>query len=76
MKYLNKSISIKNYILIINIAIPMIIANLSTPLLGLVDTAIVGRISIEQIGSIAIGSTILSFVYFCFGSIFFGQSIV
>ena len=67
MKYLNKSISIKNYILIINIAIPMIIANLSTPLLGLVDTAIVGRISIEQIGSIAIGSTILSFVYFCFG---------
>ena len=67
MKYINKSISIKNYFLIINIAIPMIISNLSTPLLGIVDTAIVGRISIEQIGAIAIGSTILSFIYFCFG---------
>jgi len=67
MKYLNKSLTKKNYLLIINIAIPMIIANLSTPLLGIVDTAIVGRISIEQIGAIAIGSTILSFIYFCFG---------
>ena len=67
MKYINKSISIKNYFLIINIAIPMIISNLSTPLLGIVDTAIVGRISVEQIGAIAIGSTILSFIYFCFG---------
>ena len=45
----------------------MIIANLSTPLLGIVDTSIVGRISVEQIGAIAIGSTLLSFVYFCFG---------
>ena len=67
MKNINKSISIKNYFLIINIAIPMIISNLSTPLLGIVDTAIVGRISVEQIGAIAIGSTILSFIYFCFG---------
>jgi len=67
MKYLNKPLSKKNYLLIINIAIPMIIANISTPLLGIVDTAIVGRVSIEQIGSIAIGSTILSFIYFCFG---------
>jgi len=67
MKYLNKSLSKKNYLIIVNIAIPMIIANLSTPLLGIVDTAIVGRISVEQIGAIAIGSTILSFIYFCFG---------
>ncbi len=67
MKYLNKSQSKKNFKLILNIAIPMIIANLSIPLLGLVDTAIVGRINIEQIGSVAIGSTILSFIYFCFG---------
>ena len=67
MKYLNKSLSKKNYFIIINIAIPMIIANLSTPLLGIVDTSIVGRISVEQIGSIAIGSTLLSFIYFCFG---------
>ena len=58
---------IKLYKLIISIAIPMILSNISTPLLGLIDTSIIGRISIEQIGAIAIGSTILSFIYFCFG---------
>ena len=44
----------------------MIISNISTPILGIVDTSIIGRISIEQIGAIAIGSSLLSFVYFCF----------
>ena len=58
---------IKLYKLIISIAIPMILSNISTPLLGLIDTSIIGRISIEQIGAIAIGSSILSFFYFCFG---------
>ena len=56
----------KNYKLIIAIAIPMIISNISTPILGIVDTSIIGRISVEQIGAIAIGSSLLSFVYFCF----------
>ena len=58
---------IKLYKLIISIAIPMILSNISTPLLGLIDTSIIGQISIEQIGAIAIGSSILSFFYFCFG---------
>ena len=56
----------KDYKLIVAIAIPMIISNISTPILGIVDTSIIGRISIEQIGAIAIGSSLLSFVYFCF----------
>ena len=56
----------KYYKLIIAIAIPMIISNISKPILGIVDTSIIGRISIEQIGAIAIGSSLLSFVYFCF----------
>ena len=56
----------KYYKLIIAKAIPMIISNISTPILGIVDTSIIGRISIEQIGAIAIGSSLLSFVYFCF----------
>ena len=56
----------KYYKLIIAIAIPMIISNISTPILGIVDTSIIGRIRIEQIGAIAIGSSLLSFVYFCF----------
>jgi len=56
----------KSYKLIVSIAIPMIISNISTPLLGIIDTSIIGRISIEQIGAIAIGSSFLSFLYFCF----------
>ena len=55
------------YKLIISISVPMILSNISTPLLGLIDTSIIGRISIVQIGAIAIGSSILSFFYFCFG---------
>ena len=67
MKYNQTYNYIKLYKLIISIAIPMILSNISTPLLGLIDTSIIGRISVEQIGAIAIGSSILSFFYFCFG---------
>ena len=67
MKYKQTYNDIKLYKLIISIAIPMILSNISTPLLGLIDTSIIAHISIEQIGAIAIGSSILSFFYFCFG---------
>ena len=66
MHYIKDYTNLKIYKLIISIAIPMIIANISVPILGIVDTSIIGRISIEQIGAIAIGSSLLSFVYFCF----------
>ncbi len=66
MHYIKKYTDIKIYKLVISIAIPMIISNISTPLLGIIDTSIIGRISIEQIGAIAIGSSFLSFLYFCF----------
>ena len=66
MTVLKRYKDIKYYRLIISIAIPMILSNISTPLLGLIDTSIIGRISIQQIGAIAIGSSILSFFYFCF----------
>ena len=66
MHYIKNYIDFKYYKLVISIAIPMIISNISTPLLGIIDTSIIGRISIEQIGAIAIGSSFLSFFYFCF----------
>ncbi|MDG2000348.1 MAG: MATE family efflux transporter [Alphaproteobacteria bacterium] len=66
MHYIKNYIDFKSYKLVISIAIPMIISNISTPLLGIIDTSIIGRISIEQIGAIAIGSSFLSFLYFCF----------
>ena len=66
MHYIKNYIDFKSCKLVISIAIPMIISNISTPLLGIIDTSIIGRISIEQIGAIAIGSSFLSFLYFCF----------
>lgn len=50
------------------IAGPMILANLSTPLLGMVDTAVVGHLSeAHHLGAVAIGSMIFTFVFWGFG---------
>lgn len=53
---------------IIRLAWPIIIANAATPLLGLVDTAVIGRTRpAAALGAIAIGSLVLNFVYWAFG---------
>lgn len=50
------------------IAGPMILANISTPLLGMVDTAVVGHLSAAHyLGAVAIGSMIFTFVFWGFG---------
>lgn len=47
---------------------PIILANASVPLLGIADTAVIGRQgSVEALGAIALGSLIFSFVYWSFG---------
>ncbi len=47
---------------------PIILANASVPLLGLVDTAVIGNTgSVEDLGAIAFGALIFSFVYWSFG---------
>ena len=53
---------------IIRLAIPIILANAAVPLLGLVDTAVIGHSGTSaDLGAIALGSLIFSFVYFfCF----------
>ncbi len=57
------------------IAWPMIIANSSTPLLGLVDTAIIGNLGdAALIGAIAFGALIFNFVYWMFGFIRMGTT--
>lgn len=46
------------------IALPMIVSNLSVPLLGLVDTAVVGHLDGPQyLAAVAIGATIFSFLF-------------
>jgi len=46
------------------IAGPMVLANLSAPLIGLVDTAVVGHLGeASYIGGVAVGAVILSFAF-------------
>lgn len=53
----------------------MILANVSVPLLGLVDTAILGHLdSARYLAAVAIGSTILSFLYWGFGFLRMGTT--
>ena len=53
---------------ILSLAIPSIIANITTPLLGLVDTAIVGHMgSAVYIGAIAVGGVMFNMLYWLFG---------
>lgn len=50
------------------IALPMVIANISTPLLGMVDTAVVGHLAdAHYLGAVAIGSMIFTFLFWGFG---------
>ncbi len=47
------------------IAAPMILSNVSVPLLGMVDTGVTGHLeSPAYLGAVAIGSTVFSFLYF------------
>ena len=47
---------------------PMIISNISVPLVGAVDTAVVGHLpGLHPIGAVALGALIFSFIYWGFG---------
>lgn len=60
---------------ILRIALPAIVANITVPLLGLVDTAIVGHMgSADYIGAVAVGSMIFNLVYWVFGFLRMGTS--
>ncbi|RUO74831.1 MATE family efflux transporter [Pseudidiomarina sediminum] len=49
---------------IIAIAIPMIISNIAAPLLGLVDTAIIGHLDDSiYLSAVALGAMVVSFIY-------------
>lgn len=60
---------------ILALAIPNILTNLAVPLLGIVDTALMGRLdNLSYIGAIAIGSLIFNFVYWIFGFLRMGTT--
>lgn len=53
---------------ILDIAVPAIISNITVPLLGLIDMAIVGHLgAAAYIGAIAVGGMIFNVIYWVFG---------
>ncbi len=60
---------------ILHLAVPSIISNITVPLLGLVDVAIVGHIGdASYIGAIAVGSMLFNVIYWLFGFLRMGTS--
>lgn len=63
------------YLHIIKLAIPIILANASVPLLGLADTAAIGRTgNATDLGAIALATLIFNFVYWGFGFLRMGTT--
>lgn len=53
---------------ILRLALPNIVSNITVPLIGLVDLALMGHLDSEiYIGAIALGSVIFNFIYWGFG---------
>jgi len=60
---------------ILCIALPSIVSNITVPLLGMIDVAIVGHMgSAAYIGAVAVGSMIFNLVYWLFGFLRMGTS--
>jgi MATE family multidrug resistance protein len=63
------------YRYLIEKAWPIILANAAVPLLGLVDTAVIGNVgTVTDLGAIAFGALIFSFVYWSFGFLRMGTT--
>lgn len=59
---------------ILGLALPNIVTNITVPLLGMVDMAIVGHLSGDHIGAIAIGTQLFNLIYWNFGFLRMGTS--
>lgn len=60
---------------VMRVAVPIVLANVTVPLLGAVDTAVVGQIGLPApIGAVGLGAIILSSVYWIFGFLRMGTT--
>jgi MATE family, multidrug efflux pump len=68
----NKTLSHRQ---VLHLAVPMILSNITTPLLGLVDTAVMGHLDSPQfLAAIALGGLIFSFIFWGFGFLRMGTT--
>ncbi len=64
-----------NHRLILKLAIPIILTNISTPLLGLVDTAVLGHLNSERfLAAVSLGGVVFSFIFWGFGFLRMGTT--
>ncbi len=60
---------------ILRLAIPNIVSNLSVPLLGIVDTALLGHLEeVYYLGAIAVGGMLFNFIFWGFGFLRMGTT--
>ena len=60
---------------VLAIALPIIASNISTPIIGLVDTAVLGQLpEAHHIGAAALGATIFTFLFWAFGFLRMGTT--
>ena len=60
---------------VLNIAIPIVLSNITVPLLGIVDTGVVGQLGLAApIGAVGVGAVILSAIYWLFGFLRMGTT--
>lgn len=60
---------------ILTIALPIMVSNVTTPLIGVVDTAVVGRLpDPAHVGAVAVGSLVFSFLFWGFGFLRMGTT--
>jgi MATE family multidrug resistance protein len=60
---------------ILAIAVPIMISNLSTPLLGIVDIGVIGQIpDAALIGAVALGALVFTFAFWAFGFLRMGTT--
>lgn len=60
---------------VLHIALPVVLSNATVPLLGAVDTAVVGQLGLAApIGAVGLGAIVLASVYWIFGFLRMGTS--
>lgn len=60
---------------VLNIALPIVISNATVPLLGAVDTGVIGQLGLAApIGAVGVGAVALSSVYWIFGFLRMGTT--
>lgn len=60
---------------VLRIAVPVVLANVTVPILGLVDTGVVGQLGeAAPIGAVGLGATVLTAIYWIFGFLRMGTA--